>query len=189
MTRSLARTFAACALAAAAAAPAFAAGDLTGTTVAIDWKFPNSTTTYATNSVVVGPGAEVSCAGGTAGSGLCVGFVDAATIDIGAHSLSLTIDSGTVPWSSAGFNGYEFSGLSAGGPWTGYSLATTFAGLDASRVTFTPDAVWVDMEGIAPSAGESFTISLTTAVPEPAGPALLLAGLGALVCIARRRRA
>ena len=188
MTRSLTRTFAVCALAAAAAAPAFAANDLTGTTVGIDWKFPDLATTYATNSVVVGAGAEVSCAGGSAGTGLCVGFVDAATIDIGSQSLSLTIASGTAAWNTAAFNGYEFSGLATGGAWTGYNLATTFAGLDSSRITFTPDAVWVNMEGITPDAGESFTISLT-AVPEPTSPALLLAGLGAIAWVARRRRA
>jgi hypothetical protein len=189
MTNSFTRAFAVCALAAASAAPALAANDLTGTTVNVDWKFPDVSTTYATNSVVVGPGPEIQCAGGAAGTGLCTGFIDGATIDIGSNTLSLTIDSGTASWSPGAFNGYEFSNLSAGGSWTGYSLATTFAGLDASDVTFTPDAVWINMQGIAPTAGEAFTISLTSAVPEPAGPALLLAGIGALTCIARRRRA
>ena len=188
MTHSLTRAFAVYALAAASAAPAFAANDLTGTTVNVDWKFPDSSTNYATNSVVVGAGPEIQCAGNNMGTGLCTGFVDGATIDIGSNTLSLTIDSGTSQWNGATFNGYEFSNLSAGGPWNSYSLATTFAGLDASDVTFTPDAVWINMQGIAPTAGESFTISLS-AVPEPASPALLLAGIGALAWIARRRRA
>ena len=189
MTNSFTRALAVCALAAASAAPAFAANDLTGTTVNVDWKFPDSSTTYATNSVVVGAGPEIQCAGGNMGTGLCTGFVDGATIDIGSNTLSLTIDSGTSEWTGTTFNGYEFSNLSAGGPWTGYSLATTFDGLDASDVTFTPDAVWINMQGIAPNPGDSFTISLTSAVPEPANMALMLAALGALGCIARRSRA
>ena len=190
MTRSLIRAFAASALAAAAAFPALAADDLTGKTVGVDWKFPDISTNYASDSVVVGSGPEIQCAGNDAGTNLCTGFVDGATIDIGATTLGLSIDSGTAAWSTGTFNGYEFSNLSAGGPWGGYTLATTFDGLDASRITFTPDAVWVNMEGISPVAGESLTITLTpSAVPEPAGPAMLFAGLSVLGMVARRRRA
>ena len=189
MTRSFARALTVCALAVAATAPAFAANDLTGTSVDVSWLFPDISTTFATRNVTVGAGPEIQCAGGNVGADLCAGFSDAATIDLGAQTLSLTIDSGTDSWASTAFNGYEFSNLSAGGAWTGYTLATTFAGLDASRISFTPDAVWVNMQGIVPDAGESFTLTLTTApVPEPAGPALLLAGLGTIAWVARRRR-
>jgi hypothetical protein len=190
MTRQLTRTLAACALAVAATAPAFAANDLTGTSVDVNWLFPDAAHSVAEQVVVVGAGAEIQCAGGTAGTGLCTQFVDGATIDLGAQTLSLSIDSGTSSWTNPAFNGYAFSGLAAGGTWAGYSLSTDFAGLDASRITFSPDEVTVNMTGITPVAGQSFTITLLpSAVPEPANVALLLAGLGVLARVARRRRA
>ncbi|HEX7690496.1 MAG TPA: PEP-CTERM sorting domain-containing protein [Burkholderiaceae bacterium] len=187
--RSLVRALGACILAAGAASPALAA-DLTGKTVDIDWGFPTTSDIFASDSVVVGAGPEVVCAGGGAGSGLCTGFIDAAHLDIGADTLSLTIDQGSAAWTGAAFNGYEFTGLAAGGSWTGYSLSTDFSGLDSSRITFTPDAVFVNMQGIAPAAGQSFTITLqAAAVPEPANAAMLLAGVAALGGLVRRQQA
>lgn len=188
MKTSLTRALAVCAFAAATAAPAFAA-DLTGQSINVDWIFGTTPVSIAERTVSVGAAPEIQCAGNAVGPDLCAYFVDGATIDIGANTLKLTIDSGTAYWGASTFNGYEFSNLSAGGPWTGYSLSTDFAGVDSSLVTFTSDAVWINMQGIQPAAGQSFTITLLSAVPEPTSPALFLAGLGALACIARRRRA
>lgn len=177
------------AIALGGASAAQAASDLTGTNVTFSWLFPDTSTTYAAQTFTVGPGPELSCPGGYAGGGLCTGFYDSSTIDIGVNTLSLTINDGSIAWAPTTFNGYEFSGLSAGGSWTGYTLSTDFSGLDTSRVIFTPDAVYVNMQGITPQSGESFTITLNAAsAPEPAAWALMLVGFGGLGAALRSRR-
>jgi PEP-CTERM motif len=184
------RAICAAALALGAAAPALAAGDLTGKTVDVKWLFGDPAASIAERSFTVGSGVELTCAGGTVGPDLCQYFLDGATIDVSATDLRLTITSGSSYWGASAFNGYLFSGLAAGGSWLGYTLDTTFAGLDASRIAFTPDSISVNMQSIQPVAGQYFDLHLDAVapVPEPESYALLLAGLGVMGLIARRRR-
>jgi hypothetical protein len=168
--------------------PANAVSDLTGTDVTITGVFPDSSTFYGAQTFTVGPGAELTCPGGGAGGGVCSGFLVSSEFDIGANTLTLDVTGGTSNWTTHPFNGYEFSGLSAGGPWTGYTLSTTFGGLDSSRITFTPDAVWVNMSGIAAAEGNGFTVTLTTSVPEVSTWAMMLLGGLGLASFRRSKR-
>ena len=172
---------------------AAAAADLTGTKATITWLYPDGGTTYEAQTVTVGAGAEVTCPGGLTGGGLCDGFVVLSNFDLGSNTISLNITGRSSFFSTAAFNGYEFSGLAAGGVWTGYTLSTNFVGLDASRVQFTPDALFVNMQGINAATGDTFTFTLTPGnanggVPEPASWALMIGGFGLAGAALRRRR-
>lgn len=195
--RALARLVVGAALGSALAlggVSAAAAADLTGTNATITWLYPDGATTFRAQTVTVGAGAEVTCPGGGAGGGLCDGFIVASNFDLGSNTISLNITGGSSSYAPTAFNGYEFSGLAAGGVWTGYTLSTNFVGLDASRVQFTPDALFVNMQGIAAATGDTFTFTLTQGnanggVPEPASWALMIGGFGLAGAALRRRRA
>ena len=96
-------------------------------------------------------------------------------------------------WSNSNFNGFDlvdFYGVAA--PFTGASInaATSYAGFDASRLTFTANSVSVDLNGL--TANGTIKIDIAGgggAVPEPATWSLMIGGFGGLGAVLRRRRA
>ena len=136
----------------------------------------------------------------TVGGGVeTVGNVENVTsIAVNFASSSLSILLTTVlgnpdpTWLSSAFNGPVFT---ATGPLgiAGVSVnaATTMAGFDASRVTFTGNTLRIDWNGLSYTSGTAVALDFTfvpVAVPEPASFALLGAGLLTLGAVARRRR-
>ena len=166
------------------AAPFAANATLIGNSITVDWLYPDAATEYASDTVTVGAGAEISCPGAY---DLCSGFVVGADIDIGADTISLLVTSGNSSWNGTSFNGYRFSDLSVGGAWSSVSLSSNFGGLDASRYSFDGSTLLVNMQGLAANRGDYFEFSLVS-VPEPATLSLLGAGLLAFGFGKRRRR-
>ncbi len=163
--------------------------DLFGTNVTITWLYPDQNTVSSSQTVLVGPGWEVSCPGGYGGVGICPGFVDPASMDIGGTSISLfTTGCGLgCGFNTTPFNGFEFSGLSADlGTITGVNLFTNYPGLDSSAVTFTSDAVFINMSGIS-LANDAYFILELNSVPEPGSLLLLGSGLMGLAGTVRRK--
>ncbi len=157
---------------------------LLGKTVTVNYNY-SANPTY-TDSVVVGAGIEMTCPGGF---DLCNALSAATqTVDFADNTITYAFTSTT--GQPSGFdnvlpNMFSFLDLDMGAPITDVVLSTGIAGLDASRVTFTANAVMVDMHGLSLGFGNSFTLTLT-AVPEPTSLALFGAALAGIAGLRRR---
>ena len=171
----------------ALALPAAATPSLIGHNVTINWLFPDTSTLFATTTVTVGSGVEVTCPGPNP---LCAGFVVPATIDIGPTSIVVAEAAGSA-WNPAAFNGLDFTSLDFGPgiTLTGYSLSSDLTGLTPSRISFTDHSISFNAEDLSfRTAPYTIRLDLITSeftVPEPSTVALLALGFAAL---GRQRR-
>lgn len=169
---------------------AAAAPTLIGDNVTINWFFPNLASLFATTSVLVGGGAEVTCPGADP---LCAGFAEPGTIDIGATSIVINEQAGSA-WTGGAFNGFDFTSLDfgAGISLVGFTLTTDLAGLTNANISFTANSISFNAAGLS-FADAPYTIRLdlitSASVPEPGTLALLGIALTAVAFGRRRHRA
>jgi hypothetical protein len=95
-------------------------------------------------------------------------------------------------WNFASFNGFEVYDLNGTiDPFTSVTIdpISNMAGLDASRISFDADHIWVNWNGL--SFDPSTVVRLDVnggAVPEPASWAMMLGGFGLVGGVLRSRR-
>lgn len=168
------------------ASPA-AAATLTGDSVTASYIFPSLPNSIRAGTFVVGAGVEATCPNSPL---LCNVILGTSSLDFGSDTISFAhLSPVTGTYTAAAFNGWLFSSLDFGTGITGVTLSSFgISGLDNSRVSFTANTISVNLSNLtyARSYGWSLTMQTTT-VPLPASGILLLAALGGMTFLRRRR--
>jgi len=173
-------------------APRNASADTLTGTAGISWLYPNTGSTFATDTIAVG--SALACPGASL---ICEGYADdgTQTFSVGPTSISYSAsgyDPAGATYAGAAFNGFDFTGLtfSSGESLAGFMLTTDIPGLTDSDVTFGSNFIEINMTGVAVNG--DFTLTLipgtsTVTTPEPSTLLLLGAGLLALVGFTRKK--
>ncbi|MCP4992458.1 MAG: PEP-CTERM sorting domain-containing protein [Gammaproteobacteria bacterium] len=132
---------------------------------------------YGTHVATVGAGVE---------------FIGTDYYDIDLSDTGVYVDfKRAATWGSGAFNGIQLFDInSVIGDFTSFTLiGTNMSGLDQSRITFDPDALWVNWNGLSFTTDTYISLTVATdegSVPVPAPLALI--GLGLFIIGYHRKK-
>jgi len=150
---------------------------LAGDTVNETYYFPDASTVYQNLGNVVAPGAISGAAG-------------IYSLQINDTTITASNFAYASTWTPTSFNGFVLTDES-NSPFTGVTVdpATNMAGFSASNVTFTPNQILVNWQGLSFNTSTIVTLDLNGASPTPE-PGFMWCGLivaGVLAIVKLRR--
>lgn len=163
--------------------PGVAHADFLDHTIRGQWYYPDTATPVRSGfSAVVGAGVEFPTG---------VDGANGDSYDFGATTLLATQETGG--FGSLAFNGVgftDFNGtIDAITSVTIDAAGTDYAGMDASRISFDADNIWINFAGLRQPGHVLLDVTFAepVATPEPGTLALFAAALAALAATRRRR--
>lgn len=164
-----------------------AKADLIGDTILYQYLFPDLSTPFDSQLIVVEAGTA-----DTATTFFGIAETDFVTVNPESNSIEINFEflpmNVGLAFEGAEFNGIEISDLdfSNGALLNDVLLTTDFEGLDESRLTFGEDFVAINLESLIVSSTTSSVSLQLISVPEPNSVAMLAIGLGFFA--SRRKR-
>jgi hypothetical protein len=158
---------------------------LINTNVTMNYDFvttPNTTDTFTVTN-----GVEITCPGLANVCTLLTAPVQ--SIDVGAFTIQYTYTGSGAQFSNVSPNGFDFENLNPGFAIGAVSFSTNIAGMTASNVSFTGSSVHIDMQNVLLANGsDSFTVTLSSGVPEASTWVMMLLGFAGVGFAAYRRK-
>jgi hypothetical protein len=162
--------------AALALASSAANAGIVGTTVTLNYLFPDFGTVFGSTDVTVATNPTMlACSRG--GPGVCSAFAENALFTITDNSFTVSEDAGS-SYTAAAFNGIEY--VDSGVHISGVTLTTNLPGLTSADVGFSPNAVWYNAQGLDFTNASYFVTLTITTVPELSTWAMLALGFAGL---------